>query len=90
MNLLCRILGHRTEYIETSLEAHCRRCDEFDYYPPGEPALVSDMVIWCRWQRLRLRSVLRRSFGLCPDCGKPNISWGRKIGEHGGCDEIPF
>jgi hypothetical protein len=44
MNLLCRILGHRTEWVETdqsfyrgrfhaNFDVHCRRCDDFGYYP---------------------------------------------------------
>lgn len=98
MNLICRTLGHRTESYSTGtyrrhghwcegFSHRCTRCREEGYYPPGEPALIPDFAEWFRW---RVNCLRRRWHRDCSCCRKPERRYGRPVGDHRMCDEVPF
>lgn len=101
---ICRLLGHSREpYIghqrlgrdgrlHPIWYARCKRCGTSD---GGEVYREGLFERW-RWYRFRwwlierpkkIRRWIRTD---CEDCGKPEVRFGRRVGEHDNCVVIPF
>lgn len=100
---ICAFIGHRPKFEEggyyfragrrrTRFHQRCTRCGTSDsgtIYTQGhlEPF---------RWNNLRYRAIrICRSIATwfharCEDCHQTNQRCGHPIGDHSGCDEIPF
>jgi hypothetical protein len=101
---LCRLLGHtrktnregeytdRRGRLRDRYRTRCTRCGSSDLGTIYERGLV-EMPDWWMIQA-RLRGIPARVAGWwrtdCTVCRKPNIRFGRAVGRHEDCDEIPF
>jgi hypothetical protein len=101
--LICRIVGHRRQHHEgpryyrrgrwhTPTYFRCTRCGTSD----GGEVWRRGWAEWLTWSELRRaaywwRVAFREWRGqTCVDCGKPTVRFGRAVGDHSGCEVIPF
>lgn len=91
LRLICRAVGHKPGQHENRWYSCCLRCgtsDMSELYRTG----IFEALPW------RIRIALRTAeFNFrawchsdCTACGKPAIRFGREVGNHEDCDEIPF
>lgn len=95
----CWLLGHKREsyvyrrYIDRrgrereKWGSRCIRCGTSDAGTVYEPGLIERLRdAW----RERRAAFARWRLTKCSCCGKPLIRFGRQVGNHGDCDDIPF
>lgn len=90
MKLWCKFFGHRVESKDSGYGI-CDRCGTHEYYD-WETDWAGSGLIWYYLHKLaELWKILRNKiFQRCPDCGKPEVIFGRFLGDHKDCDNLPF
>ena len=101
--LICRLVGHKRGQREggqyyragrwrNRWYPYCRRCGTSDIETVYTPGIFEAFTPWririafygwtSRFWQWRRRD--------CCDCGKPVVRFGRTVGNHEDCNEIPF
>jgi hypothetical protein len=99
-DLLCRLVGHKRGQRKGGQYYHhgrwrdrwytyCQRCGSSDLGEIYRSGIFEALTPWRIRRALQSASDAFRS-RRCTDCGKPSIRFGRAVGDHTNCDEIPF
>lgn len=89
MNLRCKIFGH-TQMHNDSGYSVCH-CGSHSYYDPEEWERTPITWLpryWFRKISYRFSRYFSGYFSRCSDCGKWEMIFGERVGDHDGC--LPF